>query len=61
MRVQGIGSRELIRSGRTIHHDVRKLEDLCSCHTSLVLRQLVQPLQSVFHLLLSNQLLHNFF
>jgi hypothetical protein len=52
--------RTIYQGSHLVINDMREFQDLCSCHTSLVLSQRVQPLQSVFHLLLSNQLFHIF-
>ena len=50
-----------LQGSHLVVNEVREPQVLRSRHASLVLCQLVQPLQSVFDLLLSNQLFHNFF
>jgi hypothetical protein len=55
-------SRHLVVDGsHFVVDDLGEPQDLRSCHTSLFLRQLVQSLQSIFHLFLSNKLLQIFF
>ena len=50
-----------LHGSHLVVNEVREPQVLRSRHASLVLCQLVQPLQSVFDVLLSNQLSHNFF
>jgi hypothetical protein len=40
---------------------MRGLQNLCSYHPDLFIRQLIQPLQRIFNISLSNQLLQEFF
>ena len=40
---------------------MREVQDLCRRHPSLLLRQFVQPLQRVFYVLPSDELLEEFF
>ena len=51
----------MLQGSHLVVNDVREPQVLRSRHASLVLCQLVQPLQSVFDLLLSNQLFQKFF
>jgi hypothetical protein len=52
--------RTIYQGSDLVVNAVRELQDLCGRHTSLIFCQLVQPLQSVVHLLLANELLQKF-
>ena len=54
--------RDLVIDGlHSVINSMRDLQNLCSGHSSLLLRQLVQPLQRILDLSPSDQLLQIFF
>jgi hypothetical protein len=59
-RLERRGTIHTPESGRTICNDLCEPQDLSSGHASLLLRQFVQSLQSIFYFLLPNQFLQIF-
>jgi hypothetical protein len=51
----------VVDAGHLIVDSMRGLQNLCSYHPDLFICELVQPLQRIFNLSLSNQLLQVFF
>jgi hypothetical protein len=50
-----------INTGHSIVDSMRGPQDLRSCHPNLLICQRIQPLQRIFYVSLSNQLLQVFF